>query len=338
MGQAFLSPQRDASYTAAPVAGHDRMSEPHTALQARRAGFRRLPWAVVALAAYGCAAAGVEAQLDQPPGVDHDPHALPTVTPRPTRTRTPLPSATSYRTPSPSPTAFMTGPIVIGHSVEGRSLEVYQFGHGPIQRMIVAGIHGGYEWNTIALAGELKKHLADHPELVPQEITLFLLPAFNPDGEARSHEYAGRANANGVDLNRNWPSHWQENWPTEGCWNHLPIGGGPQPVSEPEVAALLKFILEHRISALISYHSAALGIFAGGRPSSQGSLSLAEAVAEVTPYLYPPYETGCRYTGQFTDWAAENGIAAIDVELTNHTDTDFEINLRVLQAFLNWRP
>jgi predicted deacylase len=232
----------------------------------------------------------------------------------------------------------MEGPRVIGQSVEGRPLEVFIFGHGPVHRMIVAGIHGGYEWNTIALAYELKDHLAEHPELVPPEISLFLLPALNPDGEARSHSYAGRANANGVDLNRNWPAHWKADWSRVGCWNYLPIGAGPQPVSEPEVMALMRFILEQRISALISYHSAALGIFAGGRPSSQASLSLAEAIAEVSPYPYPPLDSGCEYTGQFADWAAENGIAAVDVELTNHQDTDLEVNLRVLQTFLGWKP
>jgi predicted deacylase len=232
----------------------------------------------------------------------------------------------------------VSGPIVIGRSVEGRPLEVYQFGHGAVHRLIVAGIHGGYEWNTIALAQELKAHLADHPELVPPHITLYLLMALNPDGEARSHSYEGRANAHNVDLNRNWPAHWKEDWSRAGCWNNLPIEAGPQPVSEPEVAALMGFILEQRISALISYHSAALGIFAGGQPSSRASLSLAEAVAEVSPYPYPPLENGCEYTGQFADWAAENGIPAIDVELTNHTDTDFEINLRVLETFLNWKP
>ena len=232
----------------------------------------------------------------------------------------------------------MVGPVVIGQSVEGRPLEVFRFGHGPIRRLIVAGIHGGYEWNTIALAQELKAHLAEYPELVPREISLFLLPALNPDGEALSHSYEGRANAHGVDLNRNWPAHWKVDWSRAGCWNYLPIGGGPQPVSEPEVAALMGFILQQRISALISYHSAALGIFAGGRPAARASLSLAETVAEVSPYPYPPLDSGCEYTGQFADWAAENGIPAIDVELTNHTDTDFEINLRVLQAFLSWRP
>ena len=258
---------------------------------------------------------------------------------------TPTPRSLSEKrravTESPTPTAteapFMSGPDVIGQSVAGRPLEMYRFGNGPLKRLIVAGIHGGYEWNTIALAKELIAHIAEHPESIPEDVTLFILPALNPDGEARSHGYEGRANENGVDLNRNWPSHWVEEWPLAGCWNYLPISGGPAPVSEPEVAALMHFITSRGIEALISYHSAALGIFAGGRPVSEDSVSLAEAVAEVAPYPYPPLDTGCEYTGQFADWASENGIAAIDVELTNHYESDFDINLRILEAFLNWR-
>ncbi len=59
----------------------------------------------------------------------------------------------------------------------------------------------------------------------------------------------------------------------------------------------------------------------------------------MTTYPWPPINTGCDYTGNLTDWAANTrGIPSIDIELTNHRDTDFEMNLRVLQVFLNWKP
>src|SRR5262245_57909763 len=38
---------------------------------------------------------------------------------------------------------------VMGYSMEGRPLKIYKFGNGEHERMIVAGIHGGDEWNTI---------------------------------------------------------------------------------------------------------------------------------------------------------------------------------------------
>jgi hypothetical protein len=204
--------------------------------------------------------------------------------------------------------------------------------------MIIAGIHGGYEWNTIALADELISILREDQEMIPEGITLYILRSLNPDGEARSRGIHGRANENGVDLNRNWPAFWQPSWPLQGCWSYLPITAGDFPASEPETAALMRFILDHEIEALISYHSAALGIFAGGQPADPASLSLAEAVAEVSYYPYPPYDLGCVYTGQFIDWASEYGIAALDIELTNHTDTDLTQNLEILEVFLHWEP
>jgi hypothetical protein len=238
--------------------------------------------------------------------------------------------------PEPPPYGFASGPEVIGRSVDGRPLEMYRFGFGPVARLIVAGIHGGYEWNTIDLGHELIEYVGDHPGVVPADVTLFLLPVLNPDGDARSHSFEGRANAHGVDLSRNWASGWRADWPRAGCWNHLPITAGSHPASEPEVKALSAFIESHDIDALISYHSAALGIFAGGQPAEPDSVRLAEAIAAVTPYPYPPLDGDCAFTGQFTDWAADHGIAAVDVELTNHTDTDFEINLRVLKVLLEW--
>ncbi len=226
---------------------------------------------------------------------------------------------------------------IIGYSVAHRPLEVYRFGTGDRQRMIVAGIHGGYEWNTGALARQLIEHLRQNPQLVPPSVTLYILPRLNPDGEARSTGYAGRANENGVDLNRNFPANWQSDWDRFGCWNHLPTTGGSHPLSEPETYALALFILSHPLDALISYHSAALGIFPGGVPVDPAAENLARALAAVAPYSYPPVDTGCLYTGQFVDWVVQNGIAGVDIELTDHKNTDFEINLLVLETFLNWQ-
>ncbi len=252
-------------------------------------------------------------------------------------TRPPKPTSTASPIPS-SPTPTLEQPQVIGYSVAGRPLEVYQFGNGSIEKMIVAGIHGGYEWNTIALADELIEYLESHPEVIPPDQTLYLLRALNPDGYERSRGFSGRANENNVDLNRNFPSHWQATWPRPGCWDYIPIEGGSSAASEPETIALMAFINSHHLTALISYHSAALGIFAGGQPPDQGSLSLAESVAAVSDYPYPPIDAGCLFTGQLVDWVSDQGIAGIDIELTNHQDTDFEINLAILSVFLDWLP
>ena len=257
--------------------------------------------------------------------------------PQPTSTSTPVPNLTPTYMPL-TPSATSSYPMEIGFSVMGRPLEVYQFGTGPTERLIIAGVHGGYEWNTIALADELIQYIENYPKVIPSEVTLYILRALNPDGEARSHGAAGRANENGVDINRNFPAFWQADWSRKWCWDYLPITAGSIPVSEPETAAVINFVHSHNIDALISYHSAGLGIFPGGKPPDPISKQLADALASVSDYPYPPINTGCQYTGQLADWASLEGIAAVDIELTTHEETDLEQNMLILSIFLNWKP
>ena len=254
----------------------------------------------------------------------------------PALTETPTPTRTLTKTATPIP--FSEGPITIGKSVNGLPLEVYRFGKGPTERLIVAGMHGGNEYNTVQLAEQLMEYLSKHPEIVPPDVTLYILHDLNPDGVARALNYLGRANANRVDLNRNWPDGWKSDWNRSGCWTTTYVTGGSKPASEPETQALMTFIKSHQFSALINYHSAALGIFAGGVPPTEASKRFAKALAAVSTYKYPPVNTGCEYTGGMVDWTADQGIASVDIELTNHADTDFDMNMRVLSVLLNWKP
>ncbi len=259
-------------------------------------------------------------------------------TPTPTATATPTFTPTNTGTPTATPTPAEGEPQTIGYSVEGRPLEVFRFGNGERVALIITGVHGGYEWNTVALADQLIEHIRSAPDLIPDDKTLYILRVLNPDGYERDKGPDGRANSNNVDLNRNWDANWQANWAGSACWNYRFITAGEGPGSEPETQALMKFMLDNNVERLINYHSAALGIFPGGWPKDQNSMDLAYALALVSPYSYPPVETDCQYTGQMIDWASAQGIAAVDVELRNHVDTDFEINLEVLRAFLGWEP
>ena len=62
---------------------------------------------------------------------------LPTITPNP------LSTLIVVQSPTPFVLAGGSRSTVIGYSVSGRPIEVYKFGNGEKQRMIVAGIHGG---------------------------------------------------------------------------------------------------------------------------------------------------------------------------------------------------
>jgi predicted deacylase len=270
--------------------------------------------------------------------------ARPQVTSAPSLSRIrSAPSATLVRSaisPTVTPLYLRNGqqPEIIGYSGEGRAIEVYTFGDGGQEHMIVAGIHGGDEWNTVTLANQLIAHLDQNPNIIPEDGKLYILPNLNPDGEGRAHNKYGRLNHNGVDLNRNFPVNWLADWDRSGCWNSLPTSGGTGPGSEAETQALMDFISRHNVQALISYHSAALGIFPGGFPWDEEASRLAQALAEVTSYRFPPLDTGCTYSGTLADYAVSMGIAAVDLELTNHIDTDFDENLQALDVLLNFVP
>jgi len=259
----------------------------------------------------------------------------PTITTEPHKRYVEVPVSS---TPTPLTLSNKNRSEIIGYSTEGRPLYLYTFGTGAHERMIVAGIHGGDEWNTVTLANQLIKYVDQNPYVVPDDTTLYILPNLNPDGEARAHNKYGRVNDNGVDLNRNFPVNWQKDWDRSGCWNSISTSGGTRPGSEVETQALINFVDIHNIEALISYHSAALGVFPGGLPWEGDSIRLAGSIAEVSPYPFPPIDTGCTYSGTLADYAVSKGIAAVDLELTNHYDTDVDQNLDILNVLVNFVP
>ncbi|HEX6271277.1 MAG TPA: M14 family metallopeptidase [Anaerolineales bacterium] len=310
-----------------------------------------LIWALNILVITGLLIAGAFYRTSQhalaADGLAEIPNPGSTQRPPPTRYFLPTLTPNPFYTPPvfETPTAFVlengdTNSTIIGYSLAGRPIEVYTFGAGEREYLIVAGIHGGYEGNTIALANELIDYLTENPEVIPSRSTLHIIRNMNPDGEARSDGVDGRVNNNGVDLNRNFPSeNWTAEWDRDGCWIYRPTTGGLYGGSEPETRTVMGFITSHKIVALISYHSAALGVFPGGVPWEPPSIRLARALSKETRYPYPPIDTGCEYTGTLADWAVENGVgAAVDMELSTHKHTDFDRNLKALKVLLNFAP
>jgi predicted deacylase len=268
------------------------------------------------------------------PSVTQTPSALP-----PTST-IPIPTVTQTATPSPEPSSTSTpipmveGPITYGYSVQSRPLQAFRIGTGPIARALVGGIHGGYEANTTRLVEEFFTYLATSTDLVPPQITLYLVPQVNPDGAAAGTDRTqGRLNANSVDLNRNWDYEWQS-VATHGT---QPVSGGSAPFSEPETSALRDFILNQHIQAAIFYHSAMSEVYPGAGRNTSKTEELAILMAEYTGYRYAPEcIPGQITTGDAINWLTTQGITAVEVELSTHTELDWEQNLAALLAFLNW--
>ncbi|MCZ7552212.1 MAG: hypothetical protein B6D39_10200 [Anaerolineae bacterium UTCFX2] len=249
------------------------------------------------------------------------------------------PSVTLPPSITPFTPAFDQWRIVIGQSVEARQIEVFRFGLGDRERMIIAGMHGAADGNSAALADQLIAHLQANPRLVPEGITLYILRGLNPDGAALGAAAAGCFNAHGVDLNRNFPLNWQTEWEGQDCLSTDPASAGSTPLSEPETQAAAKFISARKIETLINYRSGGAGAYPAGNGGDRRSIALAQAIDAISNFHYPPRTEDCQSTGALVDWALSRGaLAAIDLAPSGARDLDFETNLTILNLLLAWDP
>ena len=233
----------------------------------------------------------------------------------------------------------------IGMSAGGLPIDLHEFGAGPRRVILVGGIHGGYEWNSILLAYRAIDYFAADASQVPENITLQIVASANPDGQKlvtgtstrfREEDVAattrpGRFNANGVDLNRNWGC----NWRTDATWLNRSVSGGSEPFSEPETRALRDlFLAEPRPEAVIFWHSAAPGVFTGRCGEAEPGVSLGAVYGIASGYPYGKPFTSYVVTGDATDWLATLGIPALVVELTTQRSIEWERNRKALLAVL----
>jgi murein DD-endopeptidase MepM/ murein hydrolase activator NlpD len=254
-------------------------------------------------------------------------------TPRPSHAVTSTPTVPP-RTPTPIP-ADRPGEV-IGYSVQGRPIAAHRLGDGPIKVALIGDIHGEAEANTYLLTEQLLEHFLAHPEQVPSELSLWIIPTMNPDGLAMGQRW----NANQVDLNRNADTDLDgcagNDWSpdTVGLEGPHPGAGGPYPFSEPEARAVRDFLDDAWVA--VFYHSAAEAIFADTCQRHASSMRLAAVLSEGTGYLVP--ENGWvsyPITGEFSDYLAGEGVAAVTVELADHEDPEFERNLEGVLALLS---
>jgi murein DD-endopeptidase MepM/ murein hydrolase activator NlpD len=257
----------------------------------------------------------------------------------PSPTVMPVSTLTPTHSPTLTPMLFLspTAEIsqVIGHSVQGRPLQAYRIGQGPIKVVLVGDIHGGFEANTHVLAQQLLEYFETHPGQVPANVSLWIIPTMNPDGLKTEHRW----NANDVDLNRNADTDLDgcagNDWSpdTVGLEGTHPGAGGAYPFSEPEARAVRDFLDDAWIA--IFYHSAAESIFVDTCQRHSPTARLADILSAGTGYPVPEEGwAGYRITGDFGDYLAGEGVAAVIVELTDHQDPEFERNLAGVQALL----
>lgn len=185
------------------------------------------------------------------------PHPKPSeVTPRPMSSLHPYASLGEVHDTAASLGRAAGGRVeVYGRSVEGRDLVAVELpGDGPVV-MVTAGIHGlefiGVHTALAVLrAGPLRG------------ARLRVCPVLNPDAYMATHEgHRRRINANGVDLNRNFPLPWSAR-PSPlgflGAGSDRPgdlTYRGAGPLSEPETRALAALVAELQPHASANLHS-----------------------------------------------------------------------------------
>lgn len=238
---------------------------------------------------------------------------------------------------------------VLGTSVEKRDITAYHYGTGDKELLFVGGIHGGYEWNTVLVAYELMDYLTANPTVIPKNVKVTVIPVLNPDGlnkvvgtagrftkadvsTSNDTVIAGRFNANGVDLSRNFDCDWQ----AKGVWQNTPVNGGSKVFSEQESQAFKNYVEARNPAAVVVWYSSAGGVFS----SSCKSGILPETRALTSTYAtasgYKAYDTFDFYktTGDMVNWLAKKNIPAISVLLTTHQDTEWDKNRAGVLALL----
>jgi protein MpaA len=132
---------------------------------------------------------------------------------------------------------------IFAKSEQDRNIYLYEQGQGKNITLIIAAIHGD-EQNSFHTAVQLADTIAKNPELIKNKV--IIVPVVNPDGLMKRT----RTNANGVDINRNFPT---DNW--RPIYEKDRYNPGYEPGSELETRAVIELIDKYKPDKIIVIHS-----------------------------------------------------------------------------------
>ncbi len=193
-------------------------------------------------------------------------------------------------------------PEIYGQSVLGQPLEIWM-PEADSRILILAGQHGEEPETTVVLSRALRALNQQSPDCA------VILNA-NPDGIKRGT----RGNANGVDLNRNFPvTNWSQKdtsyrWNLDTADERVQLSTGDHAASEPETRHLLALVEQLLPELIIALH-APLACIDDPRLSEQGKILSDRSDLELTDDIAYPTP------GSFGSWAIENEYHLITFEL-----------------------
>ena len=136
------------------------------------------------------------------------------------------------------------------------STRPYPFDEPAVDGLTVEDIDGDGRVLSVRIPdphGTYKRHPQEPRLMVPREPGEFGGEYFRviPEGTIKAYDGLSihvNKDAEGLDLNRNFPTQWRQEFEQ--------VGAGPYPTSEPEVRAMVDFIVKHpNIGAAVSYHT-----------------------------------------------------------------------------------
>ncbi len=137
----------------------------------------------------------------------------------------------------------------IGKSEMGRDILAVKIGAGSVPLLVVGAHHAREAVSSWFILRELERLS------LPRNITLYAVPMLNPDGVmiANTADGTWKANARGVDLNRNYPClFFYKASAKRPCSEGFK---GYYPLSEKETSAMAEFTKKIAPAAALSFHA-----------------------------------------------------------------------------------
>lgn len=224
-------------------------------------------------------------------------------------------AATSSLSPVEQPSSDASWRIA-GTSVQGRPIRTLTLGSGSRRVLFVGGIHGDEQEGAYSTA---RLPAAFNNAGLGESVTLTIIEDLNPDGRTAS----SRTNANGVDLNRNFPA---------SNFDVRELSSGGFPLSQPESRLFVDLISDVNPELVIVIHSWTGKEFVNYDGPAQ---QLAERFAANSGMPITPSSDFAPTPGSLGSYVGrDRGIAVMTIELRKGSDPKLDWE-RIDSALLN---